>query len=577
MEPPSATQRKNGRFIFAAVCVALGFLVLVSRLVVLQVVDFPDLSREAQKQHQTIRSVEPGRGTIYDRRENVLAINSDVPSLFGDPLQSPNPRETAGTVASVLGLDADRIEQKLRSQKQFVWIKRGIPDHAVEQLSHMSLAGIGVIRERQRVYPNGGLLAHVLGFAGIDGYGLEGIEWRYDRYLRGTRGQLVMDRDAVGQPIFSEVVADHLPAVGHDIVLTIDMGLQYMAETALEDAIQSRQAKGGSVIVMDPFTGAILAMTVRPTFDPNAVRQYQPEQWRNRAVTDPYEPGSTFKIVAAAAALNEGIFRPDDRVFAEDGRYAVAGTVIHDATPRGWMTFSEVIEHSSNIGTIKIAQRLGEKKFSDYLHAFGFGMRTGVDLDGESAGILRSRDKWSRRSLASLAIGHELAVTPLQLITAAAAVANGGFLMRPYVVAEVRDGDGYTVARTAPYVRHKPISAQTAAEMTAILRRVVSQGTARKAALPAHAVAGKTGTAQKVDPVLRRYSKDKFVSSFFGFFPARSPQLVILVVIDEPQTDSWGGTVAAPVFRRIAEQAVPYLRILPDAPTRDLVALHIER
>jgi cell division protein FtsI (penicillin-binding protein 3) len=241
------------------------------------------------------------------------------------------------------------------------------------------------------------------------------------------------------------------------------------------------------------------------------------------------------------------------------------------------MTFSEVIERSSNIGTIKIAQRLGEEKFSDYLQAFGFGMRTGIDLDGESPGILRTRDTWSRRSLASLAIGHELAVTPLQLITAAAAVANGGFLMRPYVVAEVRDGEGYTVARTTPYVRNKPISAQTAAEMTAILRRVVSHGTARKAALPAHAVAGKTGTAQKVDPVLRQYSKDKFVSSFFGFFPARSPQLIILVVIDEPQTDAWGGTVAAPVFRRIAEQAVPYLRIVPDAPERELVALNVTR
>ncbi|HIO22112.1 MAG TPA: penicillin-binding protein 2, partial [Nitrospirales bacterium] len=272
---------------------------------------------------------------------------------------------------------------------------------------------------------------------------------------------------------------------------------------------------------------------------------------------------------------NEGIFRPDDRLFAEDGRYGVAGTVLHDEIPRGWMTFSEVIEHSSNIGTVKIAQRVGEETFSRYLEAFGFGMRTGVDLDGESSGILRSRDKWNRRSLASLAIGHEVAVTPLQLITAAAAVANGGFLMRPYVVAEVRDGDGYTVARTKPTVRHKPISAQTAADMTAILSRVVSHGTARKAALPAHAVAGKTGTAQKFDPVLRRYSKDKFVSSFFGFFPARSPQLIILVIIDEPQTDSWGGTVAAPVFRQIAEQAVPYLSIFPDTPERELVAMHV--
>ena len=575
MEAASETQRKNGRFIFAVVCIACGFVVLASRLVILQVVEFSDFSREAQKQHQTIRSVEPGRGTIYDRRENVLAINSDVPSLFGDPLQCPDPRATAGSVASVLGLDADRIEKKLRAQKPFVWIKRGIDDHAAEQLTQLSLDGIGVIKERQRIYPNGALLSHVLGFAGIDGHGLEGIEWRYDRHLRGKRGQLVMDRDAVGKPIFSEVVADQFPAVGHDIVLTIDMGIQYMAETALDDAIQSTRAKGGSVIAMDPFTGAILAMTVRPTFDPNVVRQYPPEQWRNRAVTDPYEPGSTFKIVAAAAALNEGAFRPDDRVFAEDGRYAVAGTTVHDTLPRGWMTFSEVIEHSSNIGTVKIAQRLGEEIFSGYLEVFGFGMRTGVDLDGESSGILRPREKWNRRSLASLAIGHELAVTPLQMITAAAALANGGFLMRPYVVAEVRDGGGYIVSRTTPYVRHKPITAQTAAEMTSILTRVVSQGTARKAALPDHVVAGKTGTAQKVDPEIRRYSSDKFVSSFFGYFPARSPQVIILVVIDEPRTASWGGTVAAPVFRRIAEQAVPYLGIFPDIPEHELVALYV--
>ena len=577
MDSAHATQRRTGRFIFSAVCIALGFLVLVSRLVMLQVVDSQDLSREAQKQHQTISSVEPGRGAIYDRRENVLAINSEVPSLFGYPPQCDNPKQTARALASVLGLDAATVEQKLQSGKSFVWLKRHIDNQAVAKVAHMSLDGIGVIREQQRVYPNGVLFSHVLGFAGIDGYGLEGVEWRYDRYLRGTRGQLVLDRDAVGKPIFSEVLADRLPAVGHDIVLTLDTGLQYMAETALDEAIESTQAKGGSVIVMDPFTGAILAMTGRPTFDPNEVRQYQPAQWRNRLVTDAYEPGSTLKIVAAAAALNERIFRPDDLVFAEEGRYTVAGTVIHDETPRGWLTFSEVIEHSSNIGTIKIAQRLGEETFSTYLREFGFGAKTGVDLDGESSGILRSRDQWSRRSLASLAIGHELAVTPLQLITAAAAIANGGFVMRPYVVAEVRDGNGYTVARTEPSVRHRPISAQTAAEMTDVLSQVVSQGTARKAALPAHAVAGKTGTAQKYDPALGGYSEDKFVSSFFGFFPAQSPQLIIHVIIDEPKTASSGGAVAAPVFRRIAEQAVPYLKILPDKPTRELVALHRER
>ena len=573
MESPRAIQRKNGRFTFSMVCVVVGFCVLAFRLVELQVVDSPDLAREAKDQHRKIHLIEPGRGTIYDRRETVLAINSDVPSIFGDPPQCLNPRETAGTVAAVLGLDADHFEQKLRSPKSFVWIKRRIDDHAVEALRHMSLDGIGVIRERQRVYPNGALLSHVLGFAGIDGYGLEGLEWKYDRSLRGKRGQLLMDHDAVGQPIFSEVLAEQLPAVGHDIVLTIDMGLQYMAESALDEAIESTQAKGGNVIVMDPFTGAILAMTGRPTFNPNAVRQYQPEQWRNRVVTDPYEPGSTFKIVAAAAALNEEIFRSDDRLFAEDGHYDVGGTVVHDIHSRGWMTFSEVIEHSSNIGAIKIAQRVGEETFSDYLHAFGFGEKTGVDLSGESSGILRPRDRWSGRSLASLAIGHEVAVTPLQLITAAAAVANGGSLMRPYVVAEVRDGDGYTVMRTEPHVRKKVISIQAAAELTEILSRVVSQGTAGMAALPSHAVAGKTGTAQKADRKHGGYLKDQYISSFFGFFPARFPQLIILVVIDEPKTEFWGGKVAAPVFRKIAEQAVPYLNILPDVPGRDIAAL----
>lgn len=573
----SDIKRRKIRFIFSVGCIAVGFAILVSRLIMLQVVDASDFSREAKRQHQTIRSVEPGRGTIYDRRENVLAINSDVPSLFGDPPQCVNPRETAGSIAALLGLDANQVEKKLRTQKSFVWIKRGIDDREAEQLKKLSLKGVGILKERQRVYPNGPLLSHVLGFAGIDGYGLEGVEWRYDRYLRGTRGQLVMDRDAVGQPIFSEVVSGQLPAVGHDVVLTIDVGLQYMAETALDDAIKSTGAKGGSVIVMDPFTGGILAMTVRPTFDPNAIRKYPQEQWRNRTVTDAYEPGSTFKIVAAAAALNESSFSEEDRIFAEEGSYAVAGTTVHDEVPRGWMTFSEVIEHSSNIGTIKIAQRLGEERFSEYLSKFGFGSRTGVDLDGESSGILRPREKWNRRSLASLSIGHELAVTPLQMITAAAAVANGGFLMRPYVVAEVRDADGSTVARTIPHVRSKPISGHASVNMTSILTRVVSQGTAKKASLPDHMVAGKTGTAQKVDPEIRRYSKDKFVSSFFGYFPARAPKLIILVVIDEPRTASWGGTVAAPVFRRIAEQAVPYLSILPDGSRQDLVALHVRK
>tara|TARA_B100000315_G_scaffold258219_1_gene309570 strand:+ start:6603 stop:8264 length:1662 start_codon:yes stop_codon:yes gene_type:complete len=550
----------------------------VTRLVILQVVDSPGLSREAQGQHQKIQSVEPGRGIISDRRESILAINSTVPSLYGDPLQCSNPRETARAVASVLGLNADHIEQKLRSQKSFVWIKRRIDDHAADQLSHID--GIGVIKEPQRVYPNGDLLAHVLGFARVDGDAREGLESKYDQSLRGKRGRVVMDRDALGRPIFSKAFEEQLPAVGHDIVLTIDKSIQYVAETALDEGIELTQAKGGSVIVMDPGTGEILAMTARPTFDPNAMQQHVPEQWRdhgrNRVVTDYYEPGSTLKIVSAAAALNEGIFHSDDRVFTENGRYRIPGTkrVFTDATPHDWLTFSEIIERSSNIGMVKITQKLGEESFSKYLHSFGFGEKTGIDLAGESYGLLQPRERWSRGSLASLAIGYEVGVTPLQLITAAAALANGGFMMQPYLVAEIRDGDGHIVRSVKPYKKRKAISTQTAAEMTEILSRVVSQGTATRASLPSYVIAGKTGTARKFDPEIQSYSQDKLVSSFFGFFPARHPQLIILVIIDEPQTASFGGVVAAPVFRRIAEQAVSHFNILPDVPKRDFVVVH---
>ncbi len=554
---------KRRRVIVAAVLIGLGFVIIVGRLFNLQVLRAEEFTKLADRQHQKTLAVEAGRGAIYDRSGKILAINMEVPSVFGAPKYVVDPKATATRLNLVLKTDVRQLESKLTSGRDFVWLARRLEPERAERLQGLSLDGIGVIPEGRRFYPKGAMLSHVLGFTNIDNQGLEGLERRYDAQLRGERGRLVVEQDAFGGAVFPKELNYVAPSPGHDLVLTIDEVIQYVAEQELDEVVTRTRAAAGVVIVVEPKTGAILALAVRPTFDPNAPKG-DANLWRNRAINDAYEPGSTFKLVAASAALEEQLVSPDEFIFGEDGAFAVENTVVHDSHKNGWMTFAQVLHRSSNIGMVKVAQRLGPDKLARAINAFGFGRKTDVDLSGEQRGLTKEPQAWSRRTLASLAMGQEIGVTPIQLVMAVSAIANGGSLMRPFVVSEVRTSAGKTVARFDPIVRRRAVSPDTARVMTDILRGVVLPGgTGTLAAVPGYDVAGKTGTAQKADPLTGGYSATRMVSSFVGFLPADDPKLCILVMVDEPHTARWGGIVAAPVFQRIAAQAVRHLGILP--------------
>jgi cell division protein FtsI (penicillin-binding protein 3) len=538
-----------------------GFCIVLFRLVTLQVLQAAELTVKADRQHQKTVSIEGARGMVSDRHSKVLAMNVEVPSVFGVPTSLESPSTVARHLSPVLHIRSDELEKKLRQDKSFVWLARKVEPEQGRRLQQLSLDGIGVVMEGRRFYPKGPLLAHVLGFSGMDGQGLEGLERLYDSHLHGEKRVTVLQRDALGRTVFPKDVGEQTPTPGHALTLTVDEMIQYIAEKELEEAVTHSRAKSGTIIVMEPQTGAILAMAVSPRFDPNVVTALTPDRWRNRALTDTYEPGSTMKAIVAAAALEEKVMTPGSMVFGENGQMVVANTTIHDHDKLGWMTFSEVIQKSSNIGAAKTGMALGDQRLYRYLQAFGFGQRTEIDLPGEVSGLLKAPKEWGRRSLASISMGQEVGVTPLQMVSAVAALANGGVMMKPYVVSEVRDQKGRVLKEVLPQVKRRVVSPETARVMTTMLEGVVTNGTGTKAAIPGFRVAGKTGTAQKVDSRTGAYSSTQFVGSFVGYVPAESPRLAMIVVLDEPQGESWGGVVAAPVFRRVGEQVLTYLGV----------------
>jgi cell division protein FtsI (penicillin-binding protein 3) len=551
----------RGRRLAVAVLLMLGFATILFRLFDLQILQAAELTARADRQHRKAVNIEGARGGIQDRRGKVLAMNVEVPSVYGVPTSLDDPSSVARDLALVLPVRAGDIEKKLRQDRSFVWIARKLDPERGRQVAAMSLGGIGTVMEGRRFYPKGPLLGHVLGFAGLDGRGLEGVERRYEQVLHGEKRLVVMERDALGHTVFPRDLTDQVPSPGHTVTLTIDEVIQYIAEKELEEMVLATRAKGGIVIAMEPRSGAILALAVSPRFDPNSLGDLSADRWRNRAVTDAYEPGSTMKVFVAAAALEEGLMNPGSLVFAENGAFPIAGTTIHDHEKLGWITFAQMVQKSSNIAAAKTGILLGDERVYRYLKSFGFGARTEIDLPGEMAGFLKEPRSWGKRSLASISMGQEVGITPLQLVTAMAAVANGGWLMKPYLVSSIRDASGHLVAEQGPQVRRRPISMETARTLTGILEGVVTKGTGGKAAVPGYRVAGKTGTAQKIDPTTGAYSPTLFVGSFVGFLPADNPRLAIVAVIDEPHGEAWGGVVAAPVFRRIAEQAMPYLGV----------------
>lgn len=563
----------RGRRYVLLLVLLCGFGVVLFRLVNLQVLQAAELSVKADRQHQKTVSLEGARGTIVDRHGKILAMNVEVPSVFGVPTTLESPAKTARQLSPVLHVRIDELERKLRQDRSFVWLARKLDPEQGRRLDRLSLDGVGVVMEGRRFYPKGPLLAHVLGFAGMDGEGLEGIERRYESSLHGEKRMMVLQRDAFGRTVFPKGLTERNPTSGHSLTLTIDEVIQYIAEKELEEAVTRAQAKSGVMIVLDPKTGALLAMAISPRFDPNVVSSLSPDRWRNKALTDAYEPGSTMKAMMAAAAIEERVVKPNTMVFGEHGHMTVANTVIHDHEKLGWISFAEVIQKSSNIGAAKTGMALGEQRLYRYLQAFGFGQRTEIDLPGEGAGLVKNPKDWGRRSVASISMGQEIGVTPIQMASAVGALANGGVLMKPYVVSEIRDADGHIIKQVPPQTKRRVISPETAHSVTRILEGVVTDGTGMKAAIPGFRVAGKTGTAQKIDPRTGGYSSSRFVSSFAGYVPADSPRLAMIVVIDEPQGEAWGGTVAAPVFSRVGEQVLGYLGVSSHEPVTLAMAL----
>ncbi len=559
--PDDTDRRARRRALWVFAVFGAIYAALAVRVVYLQVVRGPELAHRAERQHEKSVAVEAERGTIYDRNGRILATDLTVPSLYAIPPLIDNPESIARELAAVLRVSARPLARRLGEDRAFVWLERRVDPAVARAVEELGAEGVRLLPEPRRVYPRKTLLSHVLGFAGIDHGGLEGLERYYDRDLRGDKGWLIYERDGAGHRLFPKGLRYVAPSRGRDLVLTIDEVIQYIGERELDAAMTETGAESGTLIVMDPWDGGILALAVRPTFNPNKVDYATPDQWRNRAVTDAFEPGSTFKIVTAVAALEAGLVRPDEVIDCEEGRWTMPGGVLRDHEPLGRVPFSEVIAKSSNIGTAKVALRLGPERLARAIAAFGFGKKTGIDLGGEASGRVAPVSRWSKRSAATIAIGQELMVTPIQLAAAYAAVANGGRLVRPHLVVRVGDAEGRDrIARSPDASGPRVMSERTAAVVTRLLEGVVAPGgTGALAAIDGVRVAGKTGTAEQVDPETGRYSFDREVASFVGFVPSRQPAVVIAIVLDNPRGRVWGGTAAGPVFARVAEATLRYL------------------
>lgn len=538
----------------------LFLLLCIGRLLYIQFFRSAYLKSLADKQHNLFVELEPRRGTIFDADLKPQAFNMSVDSLYASPnsIKEKDKEEMVNELARTLDLEPAYLRDRLSRKKAFIWLKRKLPPEQSEAVKKLKLKGLGFLKESKRIYPNGYLASHVLGFAGMDNLGLEGAERDFDNYLKGEPGWAVFLRDARQNKldIWDKMV---LPKDGLDIVLTIEEVIQYIAERELDKVYRKYHARGACIIVMEPHTGRILAMANRPTYDLNNYSHSSREDMRNRSICDLFEPGSVFKVVTASAALEEGKVDEEDVFFCENGSYRVGGHTLHDHRPHGRLTFREVITESSNIGTVKVAQLLGEEALYRYIKAFGFGEKTGIELSGEIPGMIKEPRFWSKTSISAIPMGQEVGVTALQLACAISVIANGGQLMTPYIVESVRDKRGQIIKQNKPVFRRKVISVDTAGRMKKILTGVVEEGTGRMAKVPGFSAAGKTGTAQKLEPN-GSYSHRKYVASFIGFAPAEEPLVAIVVMVDEPRPYYFGGVVAAPVFQSVAADAIRYIK-----------------
>ena len=621
-------QKSNFHIVSAVLSVWV--VVILARLIYLQVFQYPALSLRARRQQERTIEVSPVRGVISDRNLHPLAMSVEVDSIFAVPGEILNREAAAKLLSPVLNMSEDELDERLQGRRYFSWIKRKVSEREAARVRQLNLKGIYFQKESKRFYPKRDLAAHVLGYVGLDDHGLGGVEQTYESEIRGRPGQLLIETDARQQGLGR---FGRPPEPGQNLVLTLDENIQYVAERELAAAFNEYHAASASVIVQDPWTGEILAMANQPTFNPNSYAEAGPEALRNLAVSAAYEPGSTFKIVTVAAALEEGLAKPAELIDCQMGSITLAGHVIHDHKRFGILSVSEIIQNSSDIGAIKLALRVGDDTMYRYLRSFGFGDLTGIELPGEARGLTKPPERWSKISIGAVAMGQEVGVTPLQLITAASAVANGGWLVKPHIVrggdragpahapvaaspgrsrlandgitrnaslalspgrqslgtpylpsqeasqdvlllsgnpamenSETLASDSNTLENPGAGEGRRVISEETAAALRKMMRDVVTSGTAKSASLDGYTAAGKTGTAQKIDPETRTYSHRNYVASFVGFAPAESPLFTMLVVVDSPRGKIYGGDVAAPIFKRIAEQILAYRNVPPELP-----------
>jgi cell division protein FtsI (penicillin-binding protein 3) len=550
------------RVYFLIAIMAVWAAIIGARLYLLHVVYSADYKQRAERQQQRTLEVSPRRGIIYDRNGNELAVSIKVDSVFAVPDEIEDPNKTAKTLSALTGISKDDLIEKLHSPRSFVWIKRKLGAAQAAAIQAAKLDGIYFQKEDMRYYPKRELASHVLGYVDIDEKGLGGLEYRYNGSIRGEAGRVLVMTDARGRSFNS---IEQPVAPGANLITTIDENIQYIAEKELKAAVDQMRPKGASVIVMDPKSGAILAMANYPAFNPNEYAKYSPETWINRSVSHTYEPGSTFKIVTTASALEEGLADPNELIDCQMGSINVFGRIVHDHKPFGLLTVTQIIEKSSDVGAIKLALRVGNDRFSGYIDRLGFGKPTNIDLPGEERGLAKPASRWTKSSIGSIAMGQEIGVTPLQIVRMISTVANGGILYHPYVVKKVQHPQNGVLSEAEPH-GERAISIDTAAKLKDMLEVVVTAGTATSGKLEGYTAAGKTGTAQKIDET-GHYSRTKHVASFAGFAPASNPLVSIVVMMDEPAYGQHHGSNVAPVFKRIAEQVLRYMSVPPDVPS----------
>ncbi|WP_110953226.1 peptidoglycan D,D-transpeptidase FtsI family protein [Anaerosinus massiliensis] len=552
------TIRKRLAVVLIFVMVIMG--ALSCRLGYLQLYQSHWLNESAIDQRVRNIPIEARRGDIYDRNGQKLAVSISIESVYAIPAEIHDVEKTAANLAAILNLDQNKLANKLKKRQAFTWIARKITEEQAENVKKADLEGIGLTEEGERYYPNDNIAAHVLGFTGLDSQGLDGVELTFDQYLRGNRGSIVIEYDAKGREIPYAMHRYIAPQVGNDVYLTIDIVIQQIVERELDKVMQDTKAKAATIIAMDPYTGEVLALANRPDYNPNKFAEYAPKNWRNAAISNAFEPGSTFKILTTAAALGEEIVNVNERFF-DSGAIEVQGRTIHcwKHGGHGSQTFKEVVENSCNTGFVTVGLRLGAENFYKYLNAFGLGKTTGIDLPGEAKGILIKESKVTPINIATMAMGQSVAVTPIQLINAVCAITNGGMHLKPQIVREIKNKDGSMVQSFEKEELGQVLSPQVSTQVKEILESVVENGTGKNAFVEGYRTGGKTGTAQKVGQ--GGYMPGKYIASFIGFAPADKPKIVFMVAIDEPEGIYYGGQIAAPVFKNAMQDVFRYLKI----------------